>query len=139
MPDQTDIDPYHALIAHLRVALRQPGVDQACVELDLASEVSVQWCWDSPTSGHLMADIPTPRILDVTTLTDLASFALLSALRYHAIVIPDQRKQRLKLLHPNLTADLDGVMLAVESLLNQCDVLTALLIEGPLRATPRKI
>jgi hypothetical protein len=53
-------------------------------------------------------------------------------MRYPAIVMGDQRKHRLRLCHTNLDADVDCLMVALESLLNQCDVLTTLLIDGPL-------
>ena len=133
MSDPTVISPYAALIEHVRAMLGQPGSDKVPVPLEVASDVSVLWCWDSPTQGLLIADIPAHRILNLSTITHLASIAPQSALRYPAIVIADQRRHRLRLCHSNLQADVDCVMLALESLLNQCDVLTTLLVDGPLR------
>jgi hypothetical protein len=134
--DPMAISPYRALSAHMRTVLKQPNSDQTSMMLEITPDISVAWCWDSLTLGHLIADIPSPRALDAATLTHLATIALPSALRYPAIVVADQRKHRLKLVHANLGADVDHVMLALESLLNQCEVLATLLIDGPLR-TPR--
>lgn len=133
MSDSTAISPYAALTEHVRAMLGQPGLDRGPVILEVVSDVSVMWCWGSQTQGLLIADIPVHRTLNISTITQLASIASQSALRYPAIVIADQRRHRLKLCHSNLQADVDRVMLALESLLNQCDVLTTLLVDGPLR------
>jgi hypothetical protein len=131
VPNPADISPYGALTAHVRAMLGHPGPSATPVTLEAVPDVSVLWCWDSPTQGRLIADIAAPRLLNVATLTHLASIALPSAVRYPAIVIADQRKHRLRLCHSNLDADVVCVMPALESLLNQCDVLTTLLIDGP--------
>lgn len=129
--DLAIINPYVALAESVRAMLGQPCSDQTQLPFELVPCASVLWCWDSPTQGHLIADIPMHRILNAATISHLGSIALRSILRYPAIVIPDQRRHRLRLCHFNLDANVDCVMLALESMLNQCDVLATLLIDGP--------
>lgn len=133
LSDSAEINSYRALTDHVRAILRESSASTTKLTQDVMAGLSVQWSWTSPTQGQLTADIPTPRPLNSATLTHLANIALPSALRYPAIVVVDQRKQRLRLVHSNLNGDVESVMQALETLFNQCEVLTTLLIDGPIK------
>lgn len=132
-----NISAYSVLTEHVRELLSNPDSDKTTLKQEVASDVSVQWCWESAMKGQLIVDSPSPRALNAATLCHLASIALPSALRYPAIVIPDQRRQRLRFVHSNLDADVDSVMQALETLFNQSEVLITLLIDGPIRTSSR--
>jgi hypothetical protein len=128
-------NPHDTLTSYLRTMLNEPFSGEKSLKLDVEPDVSVVWRWESPTLGSLSADVALSRVLNMVTLTHLAYIALPSAMRYPAIVVADQRKHRLRLFHANLEAEVGCVMFALESLLNQRDVLSSLLIEGSLRTS----
>lgn len=128
--------PYLGVLECLSAALSHPAADPIPLNLGLTSDIVVTWCLDLPSRGHLVADMPSPRALDAATLTHLAAIAMPAVLRYPGIVVPDQRKQRLRFVFNDLEPQVDVVMCALESLLNQCDVVVTLLIDG--RSRPQR-
>jgi len=125
--------PYLGVLECLSAALSHPPEGPIPLHLGLTSDIVVTWCLDLPSQGHLVADMPSPRTLNAATLTHLAAIAMPAVLRYPGIVVPDQRKQRLKFVFTGLDPQVEVVMPALESLLNQCDVVITLLIDGRLR------
>jgi hypothetical protein len=133
MPDNNAQGSSLGVLGCLSAALESGQEGPALLPLGLASGVAVVWWLNAPSQGRLVADVPSPRTLDAPTLLHLAAIAMPAVLRFPGVVVPDPRRQSLKFVIAGLEPRVDVVMPALESLLNQCDVVISLLIDGRLR------
>lgn len=133
MPDNTTKGSYLGVLEFLSAALESGQEGPAHLPLGLASGVAVAWWLNAPSQGRLVADMPSPRTLDAPTLAHLAAIAMPAVLRFPGVVVPDPRRQSLRFVVAGLEPRVDVVMPALESLLNQCDVMVTLLIDGRLK------